>query len=158
MPPAPSRTNTRHAAVAASAPSLPLRLPPPFSLPVLGLLDLQPGQRPAFSVGRGLVLPDHPFVAALEHQGPGLEPVRRETAGRQDQPLLVSVGGVAGSSAGRPRSHSNRERSWRSKTAISPSSSSVGTSRVPTAAASSGNRRVSSRPCRLTRRTSLASS
>jgi hypothetical protein len=33
------------------------------------MLDLEPGERPTFTVGRGLVLPDEPFVAAREHLG-----------------------------------------------------------------------------------------
>jgi len=55
---------------------------------------------------------------------------------------------VAVSSFGRPRSHSKREISWRSKTAISPSRISVGGSSPATTAASPASPAASRRACR----------
>jgi hypothetical protein len=66
-----------------------LRFPPALTLPVLRLLHLEPRERPALAVGRGFILPDQALVPALEHLGPGLEPVRSQPARREDELLAV---------------------------------------------------------------------
>jgi hypothetical protein len=52
---------------------LSLLLPPPLALAVVRHLHLEPGERPSLDVGRRLLLPDEPLVAALEHLGSRLE-------------------------------------------------------------------------------------
>jgi hypothetical protein len=59
------------------------RLPATLPLAVARLLYLEPGERPTLPIGRGLVLPDQPLVAALEDLGLRLQPVRGQAPRRQ---------------------------------------------------------------------------
>lgn len=59
-----------------------LRLPAPLALSVLRLLHLEPRERPALYVGGGLMFPDQPLIAALDHLGPRLEAAASEPGGQ----------------------------------------------------------------------------
>lgn len=87
-------------------------VPAALDLTVAGLLDLEPRQAALADVGRRLILGHQPLITALEHLLPAFSP--------------SPSGGVAISAGARRRSHSNREISFWSKIATSPSRIKVG--------------------------------